>query len=674
MQAPVRKRFWGTQHALRCWFSSSTLGRTLPLLVAIGSLCIGLYLAWHHPIWPLGVLTIFSIWAISSIWLGNWWLTAVPVGVTCMNFAPWTGWTVFDEFDLLMLGSLASGYLRLAIQKRAPPVRTLSRNALTLLIVLGFLALLSLSRAITNAGGFEFDWYAGYTDTLNSVRVIKSEFYALLCVPLLKSQMDDHPTLAHQRFFIGMVLGLGVVAMAVVWERLAFVDFLDFSRPYRAVALFWEMHVGGEAIDAYLAMAAPFAAWAVVSARRPLAWIGAASLSVLTAYAVLTTFSRGLYIAVIASLAGLAVLLHCRCKRQNEIPDPNASTLAYWRRGATVALLLALFAEVGMVVSVGSYVLERVSNARDDLDSRIMHWQRGLAALQSTTDWLLGVGPGRLPSHYAMSGPMEELSGKAYSASESDNLGHRNSFVALLGPATNTRIGGQFALTQRVPAPMGGLHMVQMDVRAKENADLKIEWCARHLLYDGNCQTAQIQVSAGPTWQPVALHLEGEPTETHWYAPHLALFTLSVLTPGAKLDIDNIQLLALGDSNLLANGEFSEGLAQWLGSAQSYFLPWHIDNLYLEFLVERGLLGLSVFCLLAIASIWRNISADVHATGYEPYYVAAMTGALFVGMTGSVMDVPRVMFLLYWLILGGAILQPTRLNWPIEVRKVKTQK
>lgn len=588
-----------------------------------------------------------------------------------MNISPWTGWVVFDEFDIMLLGTLVAGYMRLANSPHRPGRSVLSGRALAVLLGMGAMALYSLSRAVADAGGMVFDWFAGYTDPLNSVRVIKGECYALLCMPLLYGELSNQPALAQRRMSCGMVAGLGIVAVAVLWERLAFVDLLDFSRPYRAVALFWEMHVGGEAIDAYLALASPFAVWAVVSARRPLTWFGAAALALLTAYAVLTTFSRGLYMAVALSLLVLAILLLGGRKRQLRAMTPNIQPVANWRSLATLALWLALCTEVCMALFFGGYMLERMSSAPDDLGGRILHWQRGLAALNGTADWWLGKGPGRLPSHYARSGPMEELSGQAHSARETDGLQRENRFVTLIGPATQARIGGQFALTQRVPAPASDQNRVRLDVRSQTNVQLQLEWCARHLLYDADCQTLRLHVAANPRWQTVDLHLTVTPTTASWYAPQLALFSLSVTTPGGQADIDNVHLQGASDVELLANGDFSQYMAHWLGCAQSYFLPWHIDNLFLELLIERGLIGLLVFCLLAVVSVWRLISASALAGGHYPYRVAALTGALCVGLTGSVMDVPRVMFLLYWFVLEGVLLTPPCSTRSAEMRKIK---
>ncbi len=55
------------------------------------------------------------------------------------------------------------------------------------------------------------------------------------------------------------VAGLGVVALGALWEHVAFPGLLNFSTDYRSTSVFWEMHVGGAALDGYLALAMPFA-------------------------------------------------------------------------------------------------------------------------------------------------------------------------------------------------------------------------------------------------------------------------------------------------------------------------------------------------------------------------------------------------------------------------------
>ena len=768
---------------------------------------------------------------------------------------------MWDEFDLLLCATLAGAYARRWCT--GTPTLTLAASARlrVLLWLLAASTLLGLWRGFDDAGGFAFDWFAGYGDALNSVRVFKSGLYALLGAPLLVRAWEDNAQQAQRRLARGMVVGLGIVALAALWERAAFPGLLDFSAAYRTVALFWEMHVGGEAIDAYLVLASPFAVWAVMQARRPVAWLAAAVLALLTVYAVLTTFSRGVYFAVLLSL----LLLGARLVHRHYASSIAAARiwavrqgwgLQHWRTRALWLLALAVIAEVVLVLYAGSFMLTRLRAARDDLGSRLVHWQTGLKTLHGSADWLLGKGLGRLPASYASLGPAGEFSGAVRAAQEPDGSGGVNHFAQLAGPKTVKRLGGQFAITQRTGAPTTGEYQISFDARtlhephrdsrhseaapsprhreaapsprhreatpstrhreadrpwrsmslclhglprfarndghvviarsagrgdpcrdtfghglrrfarndgqlviarsagrgdpcrdtfghglrrfarndshvviarpsgrgdpcrgtfgdglpcfarndshaviarsvgrgdpgrdtfgdglprrfaphgdeplvhgpysvsapkqdARSATELQFQWCERHLLFDGHCVTSTVALQAGSTaWQSVRLPLPPwMAPQDHWYAPRLHLLSVSVLTPGALVDIDNLQLIGTTDQNLLANSDFSAGLAHWALSAQAYFLPWHIDNLLLELLIERGLIGLLLTGALLAYALWVQLFARGADDALAPYLGAALVGVVCVGMTSSVMDVPRVAFLLYLLVLASA--------------------
>jgi len=751
--------------------------------IALASLCAGLCLAWHHPLWPLAATGAVLAWSLFVAWRPRLWLTVVPACVGFLSFAPWTGWVVWDEFDLLLCATLAGAYARRWCT--GTPTLTLAASARlrVLLWLLAASTLLGLWRGFDDAGGFAFDWFAGYGDALNSVRVFKSGLYALLGAPLLVQAWEDNAQQAQRRLARGMVVGLGIVALAALWERAAFPGLFDFSAPYRTVALFWEMHVGGEAIDAYLVLASPFAVWAVMQARRPVAWLAAAVLALLTVYAVLTTFSRGVYFAVSLSL----LLLGARLVHRHYASSIAAARiwavrqgwgLQHWRTRALWLLALAVIAEVVLVLYAGSFMLTRLRAARDDLGSRLVHWQTGLKTLHGSADWLLGKGLGRLPASYASLGPAGEFSGAVRAAQEPDGSGGVNHFAQLAGPKTVKRLGGQFAITQRTGAPTTGEYQISFDARtlhephrdfshreatpsprhreadrpwrsmslclhglprfarndshaviarpsgrgdpcrdtfgdglpcfarndshaviarpsgrgdscrdtfgdglprrfaphgdeplvhgpysvsapkqdARSATELQFQWCERHLLFDGHCVTSTVALQAGSTaWQSVRLPLPPwMAPQGRWYAPRLHLLSVSVLTPGALVDIDNLQLIGTTDQNLLANSDFSAGLAHWALSAQAYFLPWHIDNLLLELLIERGLIGLLLTGALLAYALWVQLFVRGADDALAPYLGAALVGVVCVGMTSSVMDVPRVAFLLYLLVLASA--------------------
>lgn len=584
-------------------------------------------------------------------WRPGLWLMVLPACVGFLNFSPWTGWLVFDEYDLLLLATLSGGYARWALRPQAGPQAPAPKAMLLFTALLGGFGLLALFRGIGDAGGMAFDWFAAYTDAMNSVRIFKSLGFALLFVPLLEQEMGRSGAQANQRLACGMAAGLVVVTLAVVWERAAFPGLLNFTSNYRTSALFWEMHVGGAALDGYLALSAPFAVWAVLSARRPVVWVGAAALALLAAYAVLTGFARGVYFAIAAALLMLGILLQAQASSFSA-QDLMASCwrdcrAGDWRTRASLALVLALVTEVVAVLGTGSFMAERLASTHRDLSSRFEHWQRGLAVLDSPTDWWIGKGLGRLPFNYAKQGPWGEFPGGARLREEQGSGGTPQYFLTIGGPPTVKALSGQYAMTQHVRHVFKEPHQVRVDIRVQRSTQVRISLCERHLLYEGVCQTASRWVAPhGAGWQSLVLPLQGPALNGGpWYAPRLAMLSLSVLNAGGTADFDNLRLLGPSPHNLLQNGSFSHGLAHWFPAAQSYFLPWHLDNLYLEILVERGMGGLLLWLALLGYAIWQLVSHPARLHPLSPYLAASLCAALCVGLVSSLMDVPRIAFL-----------------------------
>ncbi len=190
------------------------------------------------------------------------------------------------------------------------------------------------------------------------------------------------------------MLGLAAAALAAMWERLAFTGLLNFSTAYRTTALFWEMHVGGAALDGFLALTLPFAVREMLAAPSRRRWGVAAAAVLLGSYACLTTFSRGLYLAL---PFGLGVLLWLHTARQRRLepatPGHGANGTLCWAlllvAGFGVAAawmfpssgyrgLLALFGALLVLLPLAD-TLRRIGPAR----------------------WLLGLGGGVILSVFA---------------------------------------------------------------------------------------------------------------------------------------------------------------------------------------------------------------------------------------------------------------------------------
>ena len=287
---------------------------------ALALVCAGAggFLAWQHAIAPQAAVVVFAVAAAASYVWPRAWLVALPALIPVASFTPWTGSLAVEEIDLLALAFAAGAYARVpsirvaqgdgARGLRSAPRWHLSIVAVVLALLFALSTAFGVYRGVVDAGGSEWSWYDGYYEAMNSVRIAKGYALALLYAPLLLDAMKKSEGRAADLLAAGLAVGAGVAALTVLWERYAFTGLLNFSSDYRATGLFWEMHVGGAALDGYLALVVPFVVWVLMrkSARTTAA---AAILALLVSYACLATFSRGVYLAVPLSLALLFLLV-----------------------------------------------------------------------------------------------------------------------------------------------------------------------------------------------------------------------------------------------------------------------------------------------------------------------------------------------------------------------------
>jgi hypothetical protein len=654
--------------------------------VAAASLGVALWMALHHPISPLVVvLGALLCFAGAAAWR-NFWLVAIPAALPWLDFSPWTGWLVVSEFDIFLCAVFAGAYLRLgwatgtsagakaavSLSGGAASVsRPADRVQWVLLAVLALTGLLGLGRGLADAGSLGDGWYQGYTDPLNSLRVAKSLFFGLMSVALCRSAIARDAAVACRRLAKGILLGLVTLAIAVVWERLAYPGFFDFETVYRATGLFWEMHVGGGAIDAYLALAMPFGWWFVSVTHKAWSRIAALGLMAALVYACIVTFSRNVYLAVALPALFLAIAAWFRPHGHSSIPARQAAGQGVGLfRGSRLALVAWLLLAAGALAlpnwGAGSFLLNRLENTGRVLDARLIHWKQAFSLPVSVADGVWGVGLGRFPARYDRDAPEGQLLGQiGWHAKQRGAALDRDS-VKLWASRGRADTVASYGLTQRVPIIPGVRYQVEMDMHATTPTVVAVEVCERHLLYDWDCQYGLLDAGAGRSrWSRQALLLQGPVFHPQpWYARRMGMLMLTIFNAGGEADISRVSLKAGNSEELIRNGEFGAGTARWFPAAQYHYLPWHADSLYLELLVERGWAGLLAFLGLILLAFVRLSRAHSSRGFMVRFLVAALMGGLLVGVFGSVMDAPRVAFLLYFLALFAIQLPPNREKVP----------
>ncbi|MDP3537326.1 MAG: hypothetical protein Q8S26_01335 [Azonexus sp.] len=328
------------------------LSRALDLILALASLLFGGWLAFNYPILqPLPIIGFILFAAL--IYLRPWlWPILVPGILPVIGLAPWTGWLTFEELDLLVLATAAGAYAKYFFQPVSSTRRHFSGTLAFLISLMAISLIVSMLRGFSDAGGFSFGWYQGYNGPMNSVRIAKSFFLALLLWPLLRRMYFKDEAKLGRNLGYGLSLGLGLASLAAIWERLAFTGLLNFSSDYRTTALFWEMHVGGAAFDGWLLLTFVFSIWALLRATGRLQQSIALAVIAIALYAAMTTFSRGVYLGLIVSLCWLLFLL-----RGGDTGQSGRQGMFSWfRQGSHWAALLAWLAiAVWLLFPVAGY-------------------------------------------------------------------------------------------------------------------------------------------------------------------------------------------------------------------------------------------------------------------------------------------------------------------------------
>jgi hypothetical protein len=627
-------------------FADGGSGAVLVLsrLIAFACLSGALALAMGHNVAPgVAVFAVPVVAAVVARWPG-WWPGLLAALLPLASAAPWTGDWLTDESDLLWLAVAAGAWWRLG-----PGVRVTRAGSVwwLLLALSGAIGLLrgwgdaAVFHGLQSADVTEPPWswnearYAGHESAWNAVRVSKAWLALLLLLPVWPADRGA----AARRFAWGLLAGLALVGAVVLAERAATVGWQNLALPYRATALFWEMHVGGGAIDMYLALTLPLTLWAVWRARTPVGLAMSLLLLGLAVHAVLATFSRG-----IVAVALLVLLFMPLAALRWRLPVPVARRPLQLLASAGLCMVLLVWA-----LARSDSWDDRLGRAQADMLGRWQHWMSALQVWRTPGEVLLGVGAGRLPARLVASGEGYEWPGTA-------RLVGGSAGVLLGGPASREDLTGRWTLSQRVGGlPQGSLRWaVRVAPGTDPAAVLWISVCERWLLGALRCADGPVAPARADEdgWIQGTLVLR-EPFGAGWRAP-LVSAGLQSDRVGREARVLEVRLWDAQGRQRFRNPDFASGLAHWMPVAESYYQPWHADNLAVELLVERGVLGL----LLVAVVLWLAMrTALQQARRGDPLawgYLGVLGACCVLGTLISVTEFPRIALLLAFTALAAS--------------------
>ncbi len=668
--APVSKEAQTTKHLGRTNQTGLSAQRSSVWARFAMAVClagVGVWL-WKFPAlqWLVAVVLIFS--CITVWWRPAWAFAIIPAALPVFDLAPWSGRFFFDEFDALVLAVVSVAWVRVPpsharsgrgrsghassirdktnesasagmdVSVRSPPssVARSSRAPNDPLFsvatgLLGAAFCIALLKGLWPFSVPDLNAFNNYFSHYNALRIFKGALWAWLLWRLGQRLLASGVDL-RRHFAWGMTIGLGLAVAWIVWERVAFPGFLNFSDGYRVTGSFAATHTGGAYADCFIAAAMPFLIWLTFERTGWPGKILGLSLALLSAYALVVTFSRGGYLsfAVSVLVVSLALVLQSSGKK-------------LLRNSIGLLLMTVAMGLVALPALRGDFFQSRLAQVQTDWAFRTSHWSDALKMRDpDLLTSVIGMGLGRFPeTKYWRSELHPKVATYQLEHEKSDDVA--NVFLRLAP-------GDAIGVEQFVAVSAGEKYVLSFDARsAQPNAKVGIYICEKWLLTSADCVNPAITLGAQPdSWQRVELNID----LSKWpHSPPHTLrpvkLSLSHTTGKSAVDLDNLRLISLDNVNLLRNGDFAHGLDHWYFSiAGTLHAHWRTHNLFVQTLFDSGALGLVAMILFLGLSAYRSWKATRGGDLFAAAGLAAACGFVVGGMLDTQIDAPRMLMVL----------------------------
>ena len=584
-----------------------------------------------YPVAPLALGAFLLGYATLIAYKPYSWLIVIPALLPIMDFAPWTGRFFFDEFDLVILTTLAFYFWH---KPKLAQRSLLTLPSIILLTIFTLLYGISLLRGLLPLADINANSFNHYYSHFNSLRVGKGYLWSLLLLPFLQLTVRRYRN-AYYYFSYGMLLGLAGVSLFAVIERLVFVSLFDFNSDYRINALFSSMHTGGGHIESYLMLTLPFITLLFINDAHPKnkTLLGIV-VFIVSLYTLLVTYSRGGYLGFCMGFIVLLVLLLIgfRLNKKRLLP----------------LLLMPICALIALPVLQGNLIQQRFEAFDQDQSSRSKHWQDALAMRDDDLmTSLFGMGLGSYPRTFYWLNNENSQPASYEIITETDR-----SSLRLSG-------GDVLFMGQYVAVIANTAYRLLLDIRSqKPGQTLSTSLCEKSLQYSFSCSSTLSKTSSNE-WehieQIIDSHDLSEPVAAGLLKRPIQLSFYNGNEVGQALDITHVQLINPEGINLIKNGDYSQSTDYWLFSTEKHN-PWHIFNLWLQLLFDQGWLGLSTFILLLMLAIHQRYQLLTQQAVFSCILLSAFSGFFVVAWVDSPFDAPRLT-LLFFLLLFLALLR-----------------
>ena len=272
-------------------------------------------------------------------------LVIFPPALLLLNFAPWSGRFIFNEFDLFVMAVLGSWMIK---------ARLIGHSFSRALFVSGLFVLWVFATDFHHIlpAIFGPELVNPYYSELHAFKVGKGILYGLLMALIVYRLFLEDSLKAVNALLLGGIAGSFVLMPIILWERGVFSSLftavslwgvveplLDFSSSYRVTSLLADMHTGGESYDGILIFLASLNVAAVaIFKKTPIRLLSFMAL-ISVGYCAFVGFTRSTYMALVGIIAAIYFL----SLKQQYLQLPRVKELLLVGVNVFAALLLYKF-------------------------------------------------------------------------------------------------------------------------------------------------------------------------------------------------------------------------------------------------------------------------------------------------------------------------------------------
>ena len=349
------------------------------------------------------------------------WLVCLPSLLAVTDLTLYSGRLYIDEFDILVL--LTAGALFLHVNATEYK-EALTARSMLLMHLMGGVTVISTLIFLFPWPGITPNSLATAVSPLNALREAKGFFWAWLLFPFLKIQYDQNPTRTRDFLIAGIIAGVILLGIGILWERGVFLSLvsgkgiygflatlLDFSSTYRVTGLFSSMHTGGTAIDAYMALVLPLTLAPLLLSRSPWVKLFAVGCFLFGTYGLMVTFSRALYLGFFISLLMVGIFLVYQNRRSFSNVTARHLTSPLLAFFVFSVLFLLLFQMGGLISLGGGLFLMAACSMATALFKADRKVILGIAIALIATAGGYIIFKGIIGSRWSEAGPLEAVLG-----------------------------------------------------------------------------------------------------------------------------------------------------------------------------------------------------------------------------------------------------------------------